>query len=42
MNREAADVRRLEGLGLTPLFHSILGRKEQQLEKEPWPRSSAW
>lgn len=34
MNREAADVRRLEGLGLTALFHAVLGSKEQQLEKE--------
>ena len=34
MNREAADVRRLEGLGLTALFYSMLGSKELQLEKE--------
>lgn len=34
MNREAADVRRLEGLGLTALFATMLGSKEQQLEKE--------
>jgi hypothetical protein len=34
MNREAADVRRLEGLGLTAIFYSILGSKELQLEKE--------
>ena len=34
MNREASDVRRLEGLGLTALFHTMLGSKEQQLQKE--------
>jgi hypothetical protein len=34
MNREASDVRRLEGLGLTALFYTVLGSKEQQLEKE--------
>jgi hypothetical protein len=34
MKREAADVRRLEGQGLTALFYTILGSKEQQLEKE--------
>lgn len=32
--RESADVRRLEGLSLTALFHSILGSKEQQRAKE--------
>jgi hypothetical protein len=34
MNREAADVRRLEGLGLAALFYTMLGSKVQQLEKE--------
>jgi hypothetical protein len=32
--RENADVRRLEGLGLTALFHAVLGSKERQLDKE--------
>ena len=34
MKNEAGDVRRLEGLGLTALFTTILGSKEQQLLKE--------
>jgi len=34
MKNEAADVRRLEGLGLTALFYTMLGSKELQLEKE--------
>lgn len=32
--KEQTDVRQLESLSLTGLFYSILGSKEQQLEKE--------
>jgi hypothetical protein len=32
--KESADVKKLEGLTLTALFQTILGSKEQQLEKE--------
>ena len=32
--REKADVDKLEGFGLTDLFYSILGTKEERLEKE--------
>jgi hypothetical protein len=34
LERETKDVRRLEGLSLTALFYTILGSKDQQLEKE--------
>jgi hypothetical protein len=34
LERERKDVRRLEGLSLTSLFYTILGSKDQQLEKE--------
>jgi hypothetical protein len=34
LEREIKDVRRLEGLSLTGLFYTILGSKDQQLEKE--------
>jgi hypothetical protein len=32
--KEEADVRRLEGLSLTAMFHQFLGRKEDRLDKE--------
>jgi hypothetical protein len=34
LERETKDVRRLEGLSITALFYTILGSKDQQLEKE--------
>ncbi len=34
IKKELADVEKLEGLNLTSLFQTILGSKEQQLEKE--------
>jgi len=34
LREEETDVEKLEGLSLTALFHSILGSKTQQLEKE--------
>ncbi len=34
MHKEERDVEKLEGLSLTGLFHSILGSKEEQLDKE--------
>ncbi|HYF96213.1 MAG TPA: hypothetical protein VD969_28730 [Symbiobacteriaceae bacterium] len=33
-HQEEADVRRLEGISLTGLFHSVLGSKDEQLYKE--------
>lgn len=33
-DREDQDVRRLEGLSMTALFYTVLGSKEQQLQKE--------
>jgi hypothetical protein len=32
--KEEADVRKLEGLGLTAMFHQLLGSKEDRLDKE--------
>jgi hypothetical protein len=34
LESEESDVNKLEGLSLTGLFHSVLGTKEQRLEKE--------
>ena len=34
LEREKSDLDKLEGLSLTALFHSVLGTKEQRLEKE--------
>jgi hypothetical protein len=34
LRKERTDVERLEGLSLTGLFYTVLGSKEQQLEKE--------
>ena len=34
LQKEGKDVKKLEGLSLTGLFFTILGSKEQQLEKE--------
>jgi len=34
LKKEDADVRKLEGLSLTGLFHTILGSKDEQLDKE--------
>jgi hypothetical protein len=34
MQKEGADVEKLEGLSLTGLFHAVLGDKQTQLEKE--------
>ncbi len=34
LEKEEADVRRLEGLGLTAMFHQFLGNKEDRLNKE--------
>ena len=34
LQKEDSDVKKLEGISITALFYSILGSKEQQLEKE--------
>lgn len=34
LKKEEADVRRLEGLSLTGMFHQVLGSKDQKLNKE--------
>ncbi|MAT13647.1 MAG: hypothetical protein CMJ46_00025 [Planctomyces sp.] len=39
---EQADVKRLEGLSITGLFYTVLGSREQQLEKERQEMLAAW
>lgn len=34
LKKEEADVKRLEGMSLTGMFHEILGKKEEKLDKE--------
>ena len=34
LKKEEADVKRLEGMSLSGMFHEILGRKEEKLDKE--------
>lgn len=34
LNKEEADVKKLEGSSITSLFYSILGTKEERMDKE--------